>query len=447
VVDNTDGILAPGDTVPTTSTAPVTTPTQTQPEAGGGTQAGGVDFAEPTDNVVDPTLQDLLSGIGEEGVTTPNLPAVIPPTTTPVESGATTVPGTTGTQTGSIVVTMVDPVNQWALVVKEGTSDYTVIPNPENSLSVGDVVPSTPTTVAPSTPTQLAPSTPTEVATSTPTEVAQSTPSQVMPSTPTQVAPSTPTEVVPSTPANVEPSTPTQVVPSTPTHTVVSANPGDRYVIVMEDGTSNYTFVENNGAPVSVGEAVEIKRNPNGSITIVEQPSVTPETTVPTEVTPSTPTQVAPIAPTDVEPVTPTDPSPAVPTASSPIAPTAPSPIAPTAPVYNTPIYYAPVYAGPSPAELERQRQQQAKVNAAMQGTQSLMGMVPQMYKAAEEITTPIYSTMDYYDPFTDPFQETNMRIASTTVPTKQTKMAQGGYLDDLLAENMSVDDLLKLLR
>jgi hypothetical protein len=98
-------------------------------------------------------------------------------------------------------------------------------------------------------------------------------------------------------------------------------------------------------------------------------------------------------------------------------------------------------------AELERQRQQQAKVNAAMQGTQSLMGMVPQMYKAAEEITTPIYSTMDYYDPFTDPFQETNMRIASTTVPTKQTKMAQGGYLDDLLAENMSVDDLLKLLR
>jgi hypothetical protein len=124
VVDNTDGILAPGDTVPTTSTAPVTTPTQTQPETGGGTQAGGVDFAEPTDNVVDPTLQDLLSGIGEEGVTTPNLPAVIPPTTTPVESGATTVPGTTGTQTGSMVVTMVDPVNQWALVVKEGTTVY-----------------------------------------------------------------------------------------------------------------------------------------------------------------------------------------------------------------------------------------------------------------------------------------------------------------------------------
>jgi hypothetical protein len=35
----------------------------------------------------------------------------------------------------------------------------------------------------------------------------------------------------------------------------------------------------------------------------------------------------------------------------------------------------------------------------------------------------------------------------SPTVPTNQTKMAQGGYLGDLLAENMSVDDLLNLLR
>jgi hypothetical protein len=39
------------------------------------------------------------------------------------------------------------------------------------------------------------------------------------------------------------------------------------------------------------------------------------------------------------------------------------------------------------------------------------------------------------------------MMAASTTKPTEQTKMAQGGYLDTMLAEEMSVDDLLNLLR
>jgi hypothetical protein len=98
-------------------------------------------------------------------------------------------------------------------------------------------------------------------------------------------------------------------------------------------------------------------------------------------------------------------------------------------------------------AEAERQRQQQQKVTAAQQGTQNLMSMLPQMYKAAEETTTPLYSTMEYYDPFGDPFADTNMRVASTTTPTGQTKMAQGGYLDTSLAEELSVDDLLNLLR
>jgi hypothetical protein len=75
------------------------------------------------------------------------------------------------------------------------------------------------------------------------------------------------------------------------------------------------------------------------------------------------------------------------------------------------------------------------------------MGMMPQMYKAAEETTTPLYSTMDYYNPFGDPFADTNMRVVSSTVPAGQTKMAQGGYLDTSLAEELSVDDLLNLLR
>jgi hypothetical protein len=98
-------------------------------------------------------------------------------------------------------------------------------------------------------------------------------------------------------------------------------------------------------------------------------------------------------------------------------------------------------------AEAERQRQQQQKIATAQQGVQSLMSMVPQMYKAAEQTTTPLYSTMDYFDPFGDPFADTKMRPVSTTNKPDQTKMAQGGYLDTMLAEEMSVDDLLNLLR
>ena len=35
----------------------------------------------------------------------------------------------------------------------------------------------------------------------------------------------------------------------------------------------------------------------------------------------------------------------------------------------------------------------------------------------------------------------------ASTKPNVKTKMATGGHLDDLLAEQMTVDDLLKLLR
>ena len=64
---------------------------------------------------------------------------------------------------------------------------------------------------------------------------------------------------------------------------------------------------------------------------------------------------------------------------------------------------------------------------------------------------TPLYGTMEYFDPFGDPFADpfgtTKMRAASSTNPADQTKMAAGGYIDDLLAGDMTVDDLLNLLR
>jgi hypothetical protein len=39
------------------------------------------------------------------------------------------------------------------------------------------------------------------------------------------------------------------------------------------------------------------------------------------------------------------------------------------------------------------------------------------------------------------------VKPAATQKQLQQTKMAQGGYLDTMLAEEMSADDLLKLLR
>ena len=59
-----------------------------------------------------------------------------------------------------------------------------------------------------------------------------------------------------------------------------------------------------------------------------------------------------------------------------------------------------------------------------------------------------LYGTMDYLD-VSEEFKpsEQKAKPAATQKQREQTKMAQGGYLDDLLAENISVDDLLKLLR
>jgi hypothetical protein len=65
----------------------------------------------------------------------------------------------------------------------------------------------------------------------------------------------------------------------------------------------------------------------------------------------------------------------------------------------------------------------------------------------AQDVIEALYGTMEYYDPFGDPFAETKMRPAATQKQQQQTKMAQGGYLDTLLAEEISVDDLLNLLR
>lgn len=362
VVDNTDGSLAPGDNIPATQ---VTPPTQTQTTTGGETQTGGVDFAEPTDNAVDPTLQDLLSGIGQEGSTTPNLPAVVE------SQGLGAIGG---------VVVSVDPVAGTALVVTEdGTSKS--LENKNGLLSVGDTVPksSLTGTTGTSTGTSSGASTGTELTTGTTTGSTTGISTGTEVTTGTEVGTTTGTTT--GTGVTTGTSTETGVTTGTGTSTGTGVGTGVTTGISTGTGTDTTTGVGTStgaGAGTTTGTQATYEQ----LLQIIKQQQQ----------------QEA-----EAERV--------------------------------------------RQEELERQRQQQQKVTAAQQGVQSLMGMVPQMYKAAEQTTTPLYSTMDYYDPFGDPFAQTNMRVVSTTVPVNQTKMAQGGYLGDLLAENMSVDDLLNLLR
>lgn len=65
-----------------------------------------------------------------------------------------------------------------------------------------------------------------------------------------------------------------------------------------------------------------------------------------------------------------------------------------------------------------------------------------------QDIFEALYGTMEYLD-IGEEFSPSIRKAspAATQKQQQQTKMAQGGYLDDLLAENMSVDDLLNLLR
>jgi hypothetical protein len=65
-----------------------------------------------------------------------------------------------------------------------------------------------------------------------------------------------------------------------------------------------------------------------------------------------------------------------------------------------------------------------------------------------QDVIEALYGTMDYLD-IGEEFSpsERKAKPAATTKQLQQTKMAEGGYLDTLLAEEMSVDDLLKLLR
>jgi hypothetical protein len=77
--------------------------------------------------------------------------------------------------------------------------------------------------------------------------------------------------------------------------------------------------------------------------------------------------------------------------------------------------------------------------------------LYPQTAQVAQEKTTPIYGDMGpYLDIGSDLdfgfFKPSPEKLAATK-QQQPTKIAAGGYIDDLLMENLTVDDLLRLLR
>jgi hypothetical protein len=105
-------------------------------------------------------------------------------------------------------------------------------------------------------------------------------------------------------------------------------------------------------------------------------------------------------------------------------------------------------------AERDRQAQISGVRTTLSKGQQSLQQaaqQLPQAYRQAQETTAPIYGQMGPYldlgSPLDVGFFQPSPEKQAGTKQQQPTKIAAGGYIDDLLAEGMSVDDLLNLLR
>jgi len=115
-------------------------------------------------------------------------------------------------------------------------------------------------------------------------------------------------------------------------------------------------------------------------------------------------------------------------------------------------------------AEVERQRlatletERQAQISGVrstlsknQQTLQQAAQQLPQAYRQAQETTAPIYGQMGPYLDLGSPLDVDFFKPSpEKQVGTKQqqpTKIAAGGYIDDLLSGDLSVDELLNLLR
>jgi hypothetical protein len=474
-------------TTPTAPTTPVTPPTQTQPETGGETQAGGVDFAEPTENVVDPTLDDLLSGIGEGETTTPNLPAVIPPTesvtpTAPVTPVAPTTPDVSSQLAGvearlneaiaaaedmglsrdQAITAAVESVaaelgtTKTALLTQLGTTEAALRGEIAGVSADVQAKFNALTTEQKALATQLQQQ---GVDLNTAIQQAQAqTQGQIGALSADVQAKYDALTTEQKTLAtqlqqqgvdlNTAISVAAQQTQQQITNLGVEVDArinqlmqqGQTYQQATQQAIGELNqqnqqlqgLVGTQGRPATQADIDAIQQMLTGQTAVNPAYDVTGDNQV-NQADIDFLTQVVGGTNTDWKP--------------------------PVGSVFGPTGLYGQLATAEAQRQAdlvaqterervaEEQRQRQQKISTAQQGVQSLMGMVPQMYKAAEETTTPLYSTMDYYDPFGDPFADRKMRTASTTIPTDQTKMAQGGYLDTSLAEELSVDDLLNLLR
>lgn len=115
--------------------------------------------------------------------------------------------------------------------------------------------------------------------------------------------------------------------------------------------------------------------------------------------------------------------------------PVTPSTVTP--PVVTPPVVTPPVVTPPTVTPPKVTPKQVAK----------MLG-VPVSSPVVQDVIEALYGTMEYVD-VGEEFEPSQRKVApaATQKQLQQTKMAQGGYLDNLLAENMSADDLLNLLR
>lgn len=101
--------------------------------------------------------------------------------------------------------------------------------------------------------------------------------------------------------------------------------------------------------------------------------------------------------------------------------------------------------------EAQRQAAIRTNLGQGQQQLQQIAKQVPQAFQQAQTTTTPIYGEMGPYldlgSPLDFDFFKPSPEKQAATKQQQPTKIATGGYIDDLLAGDMTVDDLLNLLR
>lgn len=243
--------------------------------------------------------------------------------------------------------------------------------------------------------------------------------------------------------SNATSNTQTTINTSTGVATTFDANTGTTSdVSVAPATTPNVATTQNAATTPNAATAQDVATTQNAATkpnaATAQNVATTPNVTTYLPPTTATPVKPTPVKPTTVTPttVTPTPVPPTVvepPVVEPPVA--KPTTVAPLVTPSVTPPATTPKVTAPKTTPPTK------KQVAQMLG-------VPASDPVVQDVIEALYGTMDYLD-ISKEFSasERKAKPAATTKQKQQTKMAEGGYLDALLAEEMSVDDLLNLLR